>query len=219
MSSQLPNLDLGQACRGSLKGPAGDLEYRLDMPKNAARAVALICHPHPLYGGTMDNKVVYTLSRAALACDCVSLRFNFRGVGASDGPHDHGKGELEDAKFLLELLRSSHPELPVFLCGFSFGAYVALSVAAADDALAGLVTIAPPLAYAADQPVPQPQCDWLLVHGDADDVVSFEDTQSRAQGMQQPPHWVTAEGAGHFFHGQLGLLREQVEPFMHARLN
>ncbi len=214
----LPTLEPGQSLKGLVAGPAGALEFKLETPRAEPRAIAVICHPHPLYQGSMDNKVVYTLSRIALAADCVSLRFQFRGVGGSDGPHAQGQGETQDTAFLLQALREAYPRLPAVLCGFSFGAYMALSVAAQDQQLAGLVTIAPPLAYAGSAAVPQPHCDWLLMHGDADEVVSFDETRQRAEAMARPPEWVRVDGVGHFFHGQLNALRDTVTPWLQQRI-
>lgn len=207
----------GKSQRGLLAGPAGALEYRLDTPAGSPHGVALLCHPHPLFQGTMDNKVVYALSRAALSQNLVALRFQFRGVGQSEGVHDHGIGEAQDTAFLLAELRSQYPDLPAVLMGFSFGAYMALKVAAQTPDLAGLVTIAPPLVYAGKAAVPEPLCPWLLVHGDADDVVPMPQTQERAGQMSNQPHWVTMPGAGHFFHGQLGELRQHVEAWLEGR--
>lgn len=218
MNPSWPELAPGSSSRGVLDGPAGGLEYRLELPAGPVAGAALICHPHPLYGGSMDNKVVYTLSRVALALNLAALRFQFRGVGQSAGPHDEGHGEAEDAAYLLDQLRQAWPDQPAVAMGFSFGAYMALKAAAARRDLAALVCIAPPLGYAGEGSVPEPACDWLIVHGREDEVVSYEDTRARAMAMTRTPDWVDVPGAGHFFHGQLGRLREAVEPWLAARL-
>lgn len=218
MQQNLPKPELGQTVKGVIQGDEVPLQFCLDMPKQAPRGVMLLTHPHPLYGGSMDNKVVYTLSRIALQAGCVSLRFQFRGVGESGGSHDEGHGETRDTAFMLQALRQNWPDIPSLLGGFSFGAYMAIKVAAQDAALAGLVTIAPPLAYAGDAAVPQPQCDWLLLHGDADDVVDHAQTHTLAQAMAQPPQWVSVPGTGHFFHGQLSLMREHVTPWISQKV-
>lgn len=218
MDQYLPKLEPGESRRGVIQGPAGGLEYRLDMPADEPRAVAVICHPHPLFQGTMDNKVVYSLARSAQSCGVVALRFQFRGVGSSDGPHDKGVGEAEDTAFLLAELRRIWPQCPALLMGFSFGSYMAIKVAAQTDDLSGLVAIAPPLVYAGDADVPQPQCNWLVIHGDADDVVSYEETRTRAMQMAQPPEFHTIAGVGHFFHGELTQLRDLVETWLQTQL-
>ncbi len=213
VTSSLPRLEPGASHKGLIQGPAGALEYRLEMPAGAPRALAVICHPHPLYQGTMDNKVVYTLSRAALAVGGVALRFQFRGVGGSEGPHDHGRGETQDTAWFLQRLQEAWPELPSVLLGFSFGSYMALQVAA-EQQVAGLVAIAPPLAYAGAAVSPEPLCPWLVVHGDADDVVPYAETMDRIAKMSRTPELVTVSGVGHFFHGRLGELRDAVEPWL-----
>src|SRR6202011_2933909 len=114
----------------SLDGAAGRIEALLEEPESGEPGEAcLVCHPHPLYGGTMHNKVVYRLARALRRSGAVVLRFNFRGVGKSQGAHDHGAGELEDAALLLEWLRSRYPDLPYSVAGFSFGSRIALRLA------------------------------------------------------------------------------------------
>lgn len=218
MDQYLPRLEPGESRRGLIQGPAGALEYRLDMSDSEPQAVAVICHPHPLFSGTMDNKVVYSLARSAQSCGVAALRFQFRGVGSSDGPHDKGVGEALDTAFMLGELRRIWPQVPAFLMGFSFGAYMALKVAAENDDVAGLIAIAPPLMYAGDAAVPQPHCPWLVIHGDADDVVAHDDTLERARAMAQPPEFHTIAGVGHFFHGELTQLRSRVETWLTARL-
>ncbi len=213
VTSSLPRLEPGASHKGLIQGPAGALEYRLEMPPAPPVALAVICHPHPLFQGTMDNKVVYSLSRAALAKGCVALRFQFRGVGGSEGPHDEGRGEAQDTEWLLQRLQELWPGLPALLLGFSFGSYMALTVASRQP-VAGLVAIAPPLAYAADAPTPEPLCPWLVIHGDADDVVPYADTLARIRQMRRAPELVTVSGVGHFFHGRLAELRDAVEPWL-----
>ena len=217
LKNSLPRLEQGQTERGRIRGPAGALEYRLEMPRQSTLGLAVICHPHPLYQGTMDNKVVYTLSRAALAQGCMALRFQFRGVGDSDGPHDNGRGEAEDTMFLFDQLRDTWPRLPAFLMGFSFGSYMALK-AASEREVDGLVAVAPPLLYAGSDPQPEPNCPWLVLHGTDDDVVPWTETAARLEGMSNQPERVTFDGAGHFFHGRLGELREAIEPWLERQI-
>ncbi|MDX1497625.1 MAG: alpha/beta fold hydrolase, partial [Salinisphaeraceae bacterium] len=160
-------------------------------------------------------KVVHTLARAGLAENIATLRFNFRGVGSSEGSFDEGIGETEDAYAMYEWLRAQRPELPLVLAGFSFGAAVALRLAARVEASL-LVSIAPPLRYFDHDTIPVPQCRWLVIHGDADDVVDCDETQQRlrASGLEHEHHIL--RGAGHFFHGRLPELRELVRPSLAA---
>lgn len=203
----------GQSSPLSLQGPAGRLEALLETPAEPApaRGAMLVCHPHPQFGGAMTNKVAHTLARCALMEGLAALRFNFRGVGESEGDFADGTGETEDALALYEWLRREQPQMSVVLAGFSFGAAVALRLAARVEA-ALLVTIAPPLAYFDGQDIPVPQCPWLVVHGDADDVVDCAETLQRLQAAGLTAEHHVLAGAGHFFHGRLPELRDLVRP-------
>ena len=211
MPEQLPP---GQLGRGWIEGPAGALEVLVEGPRDTPpRGLLVIAHPHPLYGGTMDNKVVYMVSRGGLDAGLLTLRFNFRGVGHSGGSHDQGRGEAEDLATVVAYVRAAWPGLPLALAGFSFGSYLALSGCAALDAV-GVLTVAPPLFYGGEAPVPQPVAPWWLIHGDADEVVDYADTLKRAQAATQPPAVLeTAPGVGHFFHGDLPLVRDFTRRF------
>lgn len=200
--------------RTSIEGPAGALEILVERPENSA-GLMLICHPHPRFGGTLDNKVVYSLARSALATGLTAVRFNFRGVGKSEGVYDEGRGELEDAETVLAYARAQQTGA-LLLSGFSFGSAVALRLAqrvAAD----GMISIAPPLSYFDGEAPPLPDCPWLVVHGDEDDVVAWQDTLARIETWSARPQIEIIQGAGHFFHGQLTDLRQRVEPFLRAR--
>lgn len=203
--------------RGVFAGPVGAIEYDLARPKSAPKAAALVCHPHPVHGGTLDNKVAYMLARACNDASVAALRFNFRGVGKSAGTFDDGEGELDDARAALMALHAVVPDVPIVLSGFSFGAAISLRLAVEQEP-AQLVSIAPPLFYFGDAPTPQPACPWLLVHGLADEVVDAEDTRSRLASMDRPPaeqHWLP--DVGHFFHGELSTLRRLVADTLRAR--
>jgi alpha/beta superfamily hydrolase len=198
----------------SIPGPAGKLEAVVDCAGLPPRAIAIVCHPHPLQQGTMQNKVVTTLARAFVDLGMHSLRFNFRGVGASEGSFGEGIGERDDARAAESWVRERWPGLPLYLGGFSFGAGIALSVSAAMGPQ-GLVTVAPrvdelPTNFAA------PACPWLLVHGAADDVVPVDSTASWLETLRVRPRFVVLEGVGHFFHGQLRVLEETVKSFFAA---
>ena len=188
--------------RRTLAGPAGDLVCAIDTPGGAVRGSAVVCHPHPQHGGTMDNKVVATLARAFLQCGWRTVRFNFRGVGGSAGTWDEGLGEVDDALAVAATLRDA--ALPLALAGFSFGAFVASHAAAALH-LERLVLVAPATGNFTVAAVPP---DTLVIHGDADDVVPLAATLAWARPQALPV--VVVPGGGHFFHGQLPLLKSLV---------
>ncbi|HVT34390.1 MAG TPA: alpha/beta fold hydrolase [Nevskiaceae bacterium] len=200
-----------------VRGPAGDIECLLASPRrpSADAGCALICHPHPLMGGAMSNKVVYTLAAAALDCGLETVRFNFRGVGASAGVHDHGNGETADTEFLAGWLREKLPGHRLVLAGFSFGAHVSLR-AAAQVRPDMQISIAPPLSgkYAASGRPARPQAPWLVVHGRDDEVVSYDETVAALSVYEPPPELVALDGVGHFFHGRLTELRGIVRDFI-----
>lgn len=193
--------------RLQIQGPAGALEVAVDEPSEAAvRGVAVVCHPHPQHGGTMDNKVAQTLSRAFVQLGYRAVRFNFRGVGKSEGGWDEGRGEVDDALAVIQDRRD--PALPLALAGFSFGGFVASQAAARlpDDAKAErLVLVAPATGNFEVAAVP---ADTLVVHGDADEVVALSATLAWARPQTLPI--VVVPGVGHFFHGQLALLKSLV---------
>lgn len=189
-----------------LQGPAGALQCAVDEPADPPRGLALVCHPHPLHGGTLDNKVVQTLARAFVQLGLRVVRFNFRGVGGSHGAWDEGRGEIDDAQAAVQGFRE--PAQPLVLAGFSFGAYVASQVALrlnGADAVGLVVLVGPAVQSFAVAPVPQ---DSLVIHGEADEVVSLSSVLDWAR-----PHVIpvtVVPGAGHFFHGQLPLLKSLV---------
>jgi uncharacterized protein len=190
-------------------GPAGELQCAIDTPDSAPRGLAVICHPHPQHGGTMDNKVVVTLARAHLQCGWRTVRFNFRGIGASAGAWDEGRGEIDDAMAVARTLREG--DEPLALAGFSFGGYVASHAAAALGA-GSLVLIAPATQNFTVAAVP---AGTLVVHAEADDVVPLASTLDWARPQALPV--VVVPGGGHFFHGQLPLLKELVVRHLHLQ--
>lgn len=197
-----------------LDGAAGPIEALVAMPAGTPRGIAVVCHPHPLHGGALSNKVTYTLASCALKAGLVAARFNFRGVGKSAGTHDGGRGETEDTLAVVAWLRSQLPDAPLLLAGFSFGAFVSLKAAArAQPALQ--VSIAPPFKYFADEPLPpRPAAPWLVVHGRDDEVVAYADTKAVLDRYEPLPELVTLDGVGHFFHGRLGDLEAAVSAFI-----
>lgn len=190
----------------TIVGPAGVLECALDQPAQAAAGVAVICHPHPQFGGTLDNKVVQTLARVFLQFGLRTVRFNFRGVGGSEGAWDEGRGEVDDALAVIAAHRD--PALPLMLAGFSFGGYVAAQ--AASQLPVGtkplrLVLVGP---STQKQTVPAVPADTVVVHGEADDVVPLAATLDWARPQALPV--IVMPGVGHFFHGQLAGLKNIV---------
>jgi uncharacterized protein len=203
----------------TLQGPAGELEACLDLASGADPAMpgafAVVCHPHPLFGGTLTNKVVHTLARAFNDAGMPSLRFNFRGVGHSAGTHDGGAGEVQDALAVVRHGRERWPQARLWLAGFSFGAAVALR-ASQEAAPAGLVAVAPAVDRL-DVGAVTPGDAWLVLLGDADEVVSPQRMLEWARGLNPTPTLQVLPGAGHFFHGRLPELRERVSGFINQR--
>jgi len=190
-------------------GPAGSIEGLLDLPAAIPSAAAVVCHPHPLQHGTQRNKVTYILARAFNDLGAVSLRFNFRGVGKSVGVFDNGVGETFDALAAIDWLAAQYPRVPLWLGGFSFGAYVALRAQSERDVRL-LVTVAPAIERFDTAAIHPPTYPWLLVMGDADEVVSPRAVLDWAASLAKPPRLSILNGAGHFFHGRLNALRDVV---------
>jgi len=199
-----------------LEGPAGALETLIETPAGldaTPAAFGVICHPHPLHGGTMDNKVVWTLARAFQELGAPTIRFNFRGVGASLGSHDEGPGEVADALAVIAYGRERWPEAALWLAGFSFGGVVAIRAAASTHPTR-LVTVAPGITRIDVGTAPLPECPWLIVQGDADDVVPAQAVIAWAHTLVPAPELTVLPGAGHFFHGRINELRDTVLEFM-----
>ena len=190
--------------RSSIAGPAGTLEVAFNVPEGAVRGVALIAHPHPLQGGTLDNKVVQTLAKTFAALGYAAARFNFRGVGFSDGQFDDGIGETDDALAALAAAKLEFGELPVALAGFSFGSYVQTRVAHA-IAAERMVLIGPAVKRFPIEAVPP---DTIVIHGEEDDVVALADVLAWARPQQLPI--IVFPGCGHFFHGRLPQLQRVI---------
>ncbi len=198
-----------------IPGPAGRLEALVETPAGGGTvgAFGVICHPHPLYGGTLENKVVYTLARAFSSCGAAVIRFNFRGVGASEGLYDEGRGETLDALAAIAYGRSRWPAAVLWLAGFSFGGAVAVR-AAATALPRRLVLVAPGITRVAMDGAPSPHCPWMLAQGDADEVIEPTAVLQWAARQQTPAVLRTFPGVGHFFHGRLHELREAVVQFL-----
>jgi uncharacterized protein len=192
-----------------IDGQAGALEAVVEDPGVAGSSYAVVCHPHPLFGGTMDNKVVTTVARALQETGMPTLRFNFRGVGASAGVFDQGTGETADADAVASWGAARWPGRALVAAGFSFGGYVALRLAQ-HRVPQHLITIAPAIQLFDASSMVVPQCPWLVVQGDADDVVDPTAVIAWVNGLHPKPRLVVLPGVGHFFHGRLQELRDAV---------
>lgn len=197
-----------------LPGPFGDIELLVsphdENHPNPKPATAIICHPHPLFGGTMNNKVITTLARVFRDIGLRSVRFNFRGVGKSTGIHDEGRGEVMDLLTIVEWVNQNFPNDDIWLAGFSFGAYVATKGAMAISPKQ-LVTIAPQVSRFKQDDLARVTCPWLLVQGEQDEVVSAEEVFAWIETLPHKPEVIRMPTAGHFFHGQLMELRRLLE--------
>ncbi|MBS0583456.1 MAG: alpha/beta hydrolase [Proteobacteria bacterium] len=205
-----------------LPGPVGALEVATDVPTvdTARNGVAVICHPNPVQGGTMTNKVVTTLERSLRELGLATVRFNFRGVGKSQGEYDHARGEVDDALAVADWARRVRPQAALWMAGFSFGGYVAMRVAAQRET-AQLITIAPAVKRFHTGGLGLPTCPWLIVQGQTDDVVPPDEVAAFAAQVVPPPDLVKMADAGHFFHGKLielrGIVQERVRANLPAR--
>lgn len=200
-------------------GGAGDIETLIEYPSTEPRAVAICCHPHPLFGGSLSNKVIHTVARAFLESGAIAIRFNFRGVGASEGVHDHGIGETQDLVTLAAWVRSCWPGLPLWLAGFSFGAWVSLH-AQTSLVPALVVSVAPPVGRWDFSSIAKPQCPWLVIQGDRDELVDAVAVRHWLKDLS--PNDATLRslellhGADHFFHGRLHDVKDSVLRFVTA---
>ena len=200
-----------------LRGPAGKLECVADVPDPADErpATIVLCHPHPLHGGSMHNKVVTIMERAMRELGLRTIRFNFRGAGESEGEHDDGYGETDDLFAVTEWVRRTRPDDDLWMGGFSFGSFITLR-AAQNLKLGQLITIAPPVDRYEFSNIQHPDCPWLVVQGDEDEVVALEDVKCWMEDLDPQPDFLVMEMASHFFHRRLmdlrGLLKNGVRP-------
>jgi hypothetical protein len=218
LSPAVSNTALPLHERVTLAGPAGDLEARIETPQGLAGVAAfgVICHPHPLFGGTLDNKVVYSLARSFHDLGLPTIRFNFRGVGKSAGSYADGLGETDDAVAVVAAGREKWPDAALWLAGFSFGGAVAIR-AAAQTSPERLVAVAPAIKRVSVADVPPPACPWLIVQGDADELVDHREVLEWAAELGNPPQVALLPGVGHLFHGKLNELRDAVTSFARPR--
>lgn len=222
--SELPSSFPDSSSELRLRGPAGVIEALVDLPEpDAARAgTAIICHPHPLHGGSMHNKVVVMVERSLRELGLRSVRFNFRGVGASEGEYDEGRGETLDLLAVAEWVQAVRPNDALWLAGFSFGSYVAL-LAARHLPVRQMISVAPPVGRWDFSAAIAPPCPWLVVQGEEDDVVEPQQVFDWIEAMSEKPTLVRMPETGHFFHRRLmdlrGAIKNGVRANLPAKLN
>ncbi len=185
-----------------IAGPAGQQELLISSSELSRNITCVICHPHPVHGGTMHNKVVYTLATTMEALGVKTVRFNFRGVQKSEGQFDHGVGELSDVLNVVDWVRLSYPGDDIWLAGFSFGAFIAVKANLLVQAKQ-LVIVAPPVGQVYFDDMPEIGCPWLLVQGGQDEVIDSAKVMSWVRTQEPAPTIIYMPEAGHFFHGQL----------------
>ncbi|RLA05530.1 MAG: alpha/beta hydrolase [Gammaproteobacteria bacterium] len=206
----------------SLPGEVGNIEAILHLPRENVNNIQsgpifICCHPHPLYGGAMSNKVVHTLCRTFSKMGLPSLRFNFRGVGESKGTHDNGIGESRDLLLLCNIMKQNWPDSPLWLAGFSFGSWVAAHTAKQVGA-EQLLSIAPPVKHFDFDTFDKPDCPWLILMGEEDEIVEPQSVFDWVDSQKSPPTLIKFAETGHFFHRQLvnmgQLLQQHYQNFL-----
>lgn len=202
-----------------IDGAVGPLEILYELPDdkkfNRPHSVVVVCHPHPLFQGTLHNKVAYMLARSQLENGSIAVRFNFRGVGNSIGEHADGIGEVDDVLAVFKWVKLQWPDLPVNLAGFSFGSYVSLLVVQNPETMStyniqNLITVAPPVGRWSFDDIQAPKIPWLVIQGKDDDLVDAQAVSAWCDELKNPDYF-EIEGADHFFHGKLGELREIIQ--------
>lgn len=204
-----------------LPGAIGALEACIDSlldPLSRGQYIAICCHPHPQHGGAMGNKVIYTASRTLASLGVVSIRFNFRGVGKSEGEYAEGIGEQDDLLAVVNWCKQQYPSKKMILCGFSFGSHIT-AIQASKLKVNGLISIAPPIGRIdlidkKGLAFERPDCPWLIIQGDDDELVDATKVAEWAASFERQPSIIKMPGTTHFFHGKLPLLRTHIEGFI-----
>ena len=192
-----------------ITGNAGDIEVLITEPKTltGSSPIVVISHPHPLYGGSMTNKVVHILAKSFSELGAITVRFNFRGVGKSAGEYDHGIGEAEDLQALVSELRKWRSQAPIWLAGFSFGAYVTTRAQAVIKA-EKLLLIAPPVSMYPFNELAEINIPWIVIQGGQDEVIDASAVKNWVSERPNQPQLIWMEDASHFFHGKLNEVKE-----------
>lgn len=206
-----------------ISGPAGDIEVRVSEPHSGPLAaqsfLVVVCHPHPVHGGTMDNKVVTTLMRSYRDLGVRVVSFNFRGVGRSQGSFDQGRGELEDLRAVILWAQEAYPQSKLLLAGFSFGSAMAAQASHDLPGLRHLLLVAPPVERYDYDHGGQFDCPLAIVIGARDELVDVAGVRRWAAGLQTPARYIEYPEAGHFFHGNLSQLKDDVSQLLLAEID
>ena len=211
MSLNTLEFDKNNSANTFIKGLAGDIETVIVKPENLTdeSPIVVISHPHPLYGGTMSNKVVTYLHKSFSELGAITVRFNFRGVGKSEGEHDSGIGETKDLVAIVKVLKEWRPAAPVWLAGFSFGSYVTTRAQAEVEAERVLL-VAPPVSMYEFDAIPEIQVPWYVIQGGEDEVIDANAVKSWVAKRSNPPKLIWMEEASHFFHGKLVDIKDEI---------
>jgi len=200
-----------------IEGPAGTLECLFDKPDGEPRAAVVFAHPLPTQGGTMHTKVVFQAAKGLTRIGCVVMRFNFRGVGRSDGAWDSGRGETDDYRSAVDYMAAQYPQLEMWAAGFSFGSYIATTVGAEDDRVCALIAIAPPVDKYEFASVKQSTKPKFILHGERDELISLKMVRHFYAGLPEPKELIEIDRANHLFEGQASevgdALQELLEDF------
>jgi alpha/beta superfamily hydrolase len=196
------------------EGPAGRIEAILKEPEGVITRAAIVCHPHPLFGGTMHNKVVFRMARAFQDSGFAVLRFNFRGTGRSEGEHDHGLGEQDDLRAAMQFIEEKYPQAEIWLAGFSFGSAVMLNAAACDDCVRAIVAAGVPVSKYDFRQVARCAKPKLFVQGSLDQFGSTGDLKLLFAALDEPKQLKIVEGADHFFEGRLSEVVDAITSFI-----
>ena len=199
----------------TLAGPEGDLEALLEEPEDGdPRLCAVVCHPHPIFGGTMHNKVVYRLARGLRRAGIVVLRFNFRGVGVSDGAFDEGIGEKDDFRAGIDFMARRYPGVPIWAAGMSFGSWVAMTAGADDNRVTTLVGIAVPISLYDFSAVRVSTKPKFFIHGEHDEICALRAVREFYDHASEPKDLVVIDAANHLFDGQVTEVAEAIEDLL-----
>ncbi len=205
-----------QVLHVNIPTPKGHLEAILKPEEEGSQPLyaGLVCHPHPLGGGTMHNKVVFKAAQTLQSLNIPALRFNFRGVGHSTGTYDEGRGEMDDVRYALEFLSRRYPSVPVLVAGFSFGSYVGLRVAANDDRAQAMIGLGVPAKWFEGDTLQGCHKPKLLIHGTQDELAPYELAVEWFEQVPAPKSMIAIEGADHFFQGRLDEVQAIIANFV-----